>query len=66
MIQEVKLTHQSAQTTLFRVAKLSGAVVTVSSYDPLNPANLEACNATVWLEVTTNQRDVAVPVKTLP
>jgi hypothetical protein len=66
VIQEVKLTHQSAQTTIFRVARISGAVVTVSSYDPLSPANLEACTATVWLEVTTNQRDVAVPVKTLP
>jgi hypothetical protein len=66
VIQEVKLTHESAQTTIFRVANLSGAVVTVSSYDPLIPATLKACNAKVWLEVTTNQRDVAVPVKTLP
>jgi len=67
-IQEVTLTSYcfGARTTLFRVANLSAAKVTVSSYDPLNPANLEACNATVWLEVTTNQRDVAVPVTTLP
>lgn len=68
VIQMPIVTHYcfSGQSTIVRVTDLTGAVVTVGSFDPLSPATPKSINATIYIEAHVNQRDLNVPVVTLP